>query len=127
MSHLIGAIDALGVDGLEDFEFLYREDLMEAGATKAEAEAILEGPQLKEDRTLRLLLGQAIIGPSRPAAQGFQGPPVAARIVTANDRADWARGAPRVIRGQDVFPGSGSAQGSSGVPASCPGSGSAQG
>ena len=41
LKHLIGPIDALGVDSLEDFGFLYREDLMEAGATKEEAEAIL--------------------------------------------------------------------------------------
>ena len=41
LEHLIGPIDALGVDDLEDFGFLYREDLMEAGATKEEAEAIL--------------------------------------------------------------------------------------
>ena len=39
--HMIGPIDALGVGDLEDFEFLYREDVMEAGATKEEAETIL--------------------------------------------------------------------------------------
>ena len=47
LEHLIGPIDALGVDDIEDFEFLYREDLMEAGASKEEAEAILACTSLR--------------------------------------------------------------------------------
>ena len=41
LGHLVDPIDALGVDSMEDFCFLYREDLMEAGALKEEAELIL--------------------------------------------------------------------------------------
>ena len=44
LDHLIEPIDELGVDSLEDFGFLYREDLMEAGASKEEAEAISVAP-----------------------------------------------------------------------------------
>ena len=96
LSHLIPAIDEMGVDSLEDFGFLYREDLMEAGASKEEAEAILgctrpDGP------------AQARAGfhrPSRPIAPAR--PAAAARIVRAPDRAG---------RIQEGARGSGTAQG----------------
>ena len=89
LEHLIESIDALGVDDLEDFEFLYREDLMEAGATKEEAEAILNCTgAAKEGRSDPPPMARSgYHRPSRPATQAFQGPAVAARIVHANDRA----------------------------------------
>ena len=102
---------------------------MEAGATKAEAEAILgcTGASTEGRSDPPPMARAGYHQPSRPAAQGFQSPAAAARIVTANDRADRVRGAPQAIRGQDICPGSGAAQGSSGVQASCPRSGAAQG
>ena len=109
LEHLIGPIDALGVDSLEDFEFLYREDLMEAGATKEEAEAILECTgAAREGRAEPPPMARAgHHRPSRPAAQGFQGPAVAARLVHANDRANRvpnaAQGAPGPGVGQGAF------------------------
>ena len=95
LEHLIGPIDELGVDDLEDFEFLYREDLMEAGATKEEAEAILSCTGAsREGRADPPPLARAgLHRPSRPAAQGFQGPAVAARIVNTEDRANRVAGA----------------------------------
>ena len=89
LEHLIGAIDDLGIDDLQDFEFLYREDLMEAGATKEEAEAILgcTGAVTEGRPEPPPLARSGLHRPSRPAAQGFQGPAVAARIVRTDDRA----------------------------------------
>ena len=118
LEHPIGPVDNLGVDDMEDFEFLYRED-MEAGASKEEAEAILGCTGASKE-------GRA---PSRPAAQGFQGPAVAARIVHANDRADRARGAEQGVRPTGTpaaMPGSGIAQALAGTPSAMPGSGIAQ-
>ena len=95
LEHLIEPIDALGVDDLEDFEFLYREDLMEAGATKEEAEAILScAGAAKEGRSDAPPMARAgYHRPSRPATQAFQGPAIAARIVNADDRANRVLGA----------------------------------
>ena len=120
LEHLVGPIDALGVDDMEDFEFLYREDLMEAGATKeeAEAEAILGCTGAAgEGRSDPPPLARAgYHRPSRPATQGFQGPAVAARIVNADDRANRVHNAaPRIAGAAQVLPlasahGSGAAQ-----------------
>ena len=138
MEHMIGPIDALGVDDLEDFEFLYREDLMEAGASKEEAEAILGCTGASQERRSDPppVARAGHHRPSRPAAQGFQGPAVAARIVHANDRAArvpeaW-RGAQASAGANANMPGSGvaqavtGAQASTGADANMPGSGVAQ-
>ena len=119
LEHLIESIDALGVDDLEDFEFLYREDLMEAGATKEEAEAILNCTgAAKEGRSDPPPMARSgYHRPSRPATQAFQGPAVAARIVHANDRATRVLGAVPGATGSGAVPGatgSGAAPGATG-------------
>ena len=91
MEHLIPAIDDLGVDSLEDFGFLYREDLMEAGASKEEAEAILGCTRAELDGRPDGP-AQARAGyhrPSRPIAPAR--PATAARLVRAPDRANSGR------------------------------------
>ena len=88
LEHLIPAIDDLGVDSLEDFGFLYREDLMEAGASKKEAEAILGCTRAELDGRPDGP-AQARAGyqrPSRPIAPAR--PATAARLVRAPDRAN---------------------------------------
>ena len=70
LAHLIGAVEQLGVEAMEDFLLLFREDLIEAGATKAEAEAILayanggEVGSTEGSATTRAQMQR----PSRPAA-----------------------------------------------------------
>ena len=125
LEHLIGPIDDLGVDDLEDFEFLYREDLMEAGATKEEAEAILgcTGAAMEGRAEPPPLARAGHHRPSRPAAQAFQGPAVAARIVHANDRADRVRGAAQGATGS----GTGRGASSTGAAQGATGSGTGQG
>ena len=99
LKHLIGQIDALGVDSLEDFGFLYREDLMEAGATKDEAETILSctGAATEGRPEPPPLARSGYNRPSRPAA------PLriaeAARIVRVPDRADRVRHMPGPSQG----------------------------
>ena len=91
LKHLIGPMDALGVDSLEDFGFLYREDLMEAGATKEEAEAILSCTGSAQDgrKDPPPLARSGYSRPSRPAAP--LRPAEAARIIRVPDRADRVR------------------------------------
>ena len=52
LMHLAEPVEQLGVEALEDFLLLFREDLIEAGASKVEAERILEyvnGGELEGD------------------------------------------------------------------------------
>ena len=98
LRHLIQAIDDLGVDNLEDFGFLYREDLMDAGASKEEAEAILGCTRAQFDgRSDAPPLARAgFHRPSRPIAP--ERPATAARLVKASDRANWVReGIPEAV------------------------------
>ena len=91
LKHLIGPIDALGVDSLEDFGFLYREGLMEAGASKEEAEAVLSctGSAQEGRPEPPPVARSGYSRPSRPAAPLRLAE--AARIVRAPDRADRVR------------------------------------
>ena len=117
LPHLIPAIDEMGVDSLEDFGFLYREDLMEAGASKEEAEAILGCTRAESDGRPDGP-AQARAGfhrPSRPIAPAR--PAAAARMVQAPDRAGRIQegaqgsGTARGIQGQEGTQGSGTARG----------------
>ena len=108
LDHLIQAVDDMGVDSLEDFGFIYREDLMEAGATKEEAEAILNCTQAElEGRPEGPAQARAgLYRPSRPIAP--QRPAVAVRLVNAPDR---ARRAAQGVPGQEGAIAFGAAQG----------------
>ena len=127
LDHLIEPIDELGVDSLEDFGFLYREDLMEAGASKEEAEAILgctnaelEG---RPDGPAQARAGYQ--RPSRPIAPAR--PAAAARLVRAPDRATLiGENHPRPDAQVDAS-GSGAAQGRPDAQVDASGSGAAQG
>ena len=129
LKHLVGRIDALGVDSLEDFGFLYREDLMEAGATKEEAEAILSCTgSAKEGRPEPPPLARSGYNrPSRPAAPLRL---AEAAHVRVPDRADRIRQLPNPAQGAQGVQGAiagpqgcrGDAQGARGVQGAIAGS-----
>ena len=91
LRHLVESIDALGVDSMEDFGFLYREDLMEAGASKEEAEAILGCTNAEKDGRSDGP-AQARAGFQRPSRRiAPERPATAARLVRVPDRANLIR------------------------------------
>ncbi len=126
LEHLIPVIDEMGVDSLEDFGFLYREDLMEAGASKEEAEAILgctrAGTDGRPDGPAQARAG--FHRPSRPIAPAR--PATAARIARAPDRASRIQEGAQGPCTAPSIPGQEGAQGPCTAP-SIPGQEGAQG